>query len=130
MEYMGKRWRKMTPSTIDKVNKLKTGKSRLGLTDLTRSKAWRQTLDENDILEVVDRTETAAFILSPETLDSITTYIEALEEELEEIRIDALFDTRKNLNDWTSGEELAQKAIESFSKNEEKWRRLLDGDKS
>lgn len=132
MEDMEKRWRKMSASTIDKVNKIKSEKSahRLGLTELTRSKAWRQILNENDILEIVDRTETAGFILSQEGLDSIIEFIESLEEELEEKRVDAIFEARKNLNNWMSGEELAQKAVESFNKNEEKWRAITDGDRS
>ena len=100
---------------------------RIGLTEFTRSKKWRNDLHNHDVIEIVDHTETVGFLISPEGMHSLAASFDKLEEEIERAQIDALFANRQDLGDWSSGKELAQKAKGSLKMRTEAVRELLDG---
>jgi hypothetical protein len=92
---------------------------RIGLTDLTRSKGWRDDLTAYDIMEVVDRNDTTAYLVSLEGMRALMDEIDSLEEEIERMQIDMLFAKRQQMNDWSSGKSLATKAKAHLDSKEE-----------
>lgn len=95
---------------VESIRRFVVPDQRIGLTDLARSKDWREALLVHEIVEVVDRTETAAYLVSPDGMRALMEKISALEEELEQAEIDALFSAREDMDDWSSGNVLASKA--------------------
>ena len=65
-------------------------------------------------MEVVDRNVTTAVLLKPEVYQAIMARLEQLEIELEQSQIEALFQSRENMNNWVTGEELVTKANDNF----------------
>ena len=101
---------------------------RISLTELTRSKGWRDDLVNCDIMEVVDRSDTAAYLVSPEGMKALLKAIDLLEEEAERTQIDLLFSSRQHLNDWSSGERLATKAKQYLDSREAALKGVLNVD--
>ena len=115
----------------DDIRKFVSAGQRISLTDLTRSKSWREELTDHDIMEVIDRSETTAFLLSPSKLRALVGEIDLLEDELERTQIeleraqiDLLFATRQQMSDWSSGESLAAKAKAHLDSKEALLRRI------
>ncbi|WP_053958049.1 hypothetical protein [Sulfobacillus thermosulfidooxidans] len=100
--------------------------SRVSVTQLGRSTQWRADLNKFSVLEVLDRNQTTAILLKPEVYQAIKTYLDQLEEELEQARVDALFAQRDALQHWASGDDLAQQALASFTKRHDHLRNVLD----
>ena len=128
---MEKGWHKVAIETFSKVDKIKntvSSEHRLGVTDFARSKKWREDLIESDVIEVVDRTETAGYLISPAGMKSIISRINELEKELERARVDALFDARKDIQNWTTGEKLVENALQNLDELRKHIRGSLDGD--
>jgi len=103
--------------------------SHIGLTDLQRKTDWRKEFDKAKMVEILDRNELFAVMLKPDVFQSMRKYITVLEEQLEQLQLDALFVRRENKMNWTTGEDLKQKAKESLHARADLIRGLLDGDK-
>ena len=84
--------------------------SRVGLSDFSHGRKWRDDLAEAVVLEIVDRTETAGWLLSDEGMGSLVERIESLEAELEQARLSAIFEARAHRESWAQGEQLASAA--------------------
>lgn len=112
-----KGWITMSVEMIEAVEKVRKGfgmGSRVSVTALGRSANWRKDLNENLAMEVVDRNVTTAVLLKPEVYQAIMGRLEQLEIELEQSQIEALFQSRENMNNWATGEELVTKANDNF----------------
>ena len=121
----------MTTKQRDRVDFIRgfvSPDQRISLTELTRSKGWRDDLVNCDIMEVVDRNDTAAYLVSPEGMRALLRTIDLLEEEVERTQIYLLFSSRQQMNDWSSGERLANKAKQYLDSKEAVLKGVLDAD--
>lgn len=112
-----KGWITMSVEMIEAVEKVRNGfemGSRVSVTALGRSANWRNDLSHNLAMEVVDRNVTTAVLLKPAVYQAIMARLEQLEIELEQSQIEALFQSRENMNNWVTGEELVTKANDNF----------------
>lgn len=122
----------MSMEMLEQVEKIRSGfqmGSRVGVTALGRSTQWREELERLAAMEVVDRNQTAAILLSPDAFKAILAYLDQIDEEREQMQVEALFKAREHMNDWDSGESLATKAVESLKARQDQIRGLLDGHK-
>lgn len=122
----------MTPltaeDTFSKVRGVISGGARLGVSDFARSREWRGQLAEQGIVEVVDRTDTVGYVLSPEYVQALTEFVDQLEEELEQAHIRMMLDQRRDYSDPSSGEQLSVAAKAHLKEKSAKIREFLDGD--
>jgi len=121
----------MTTEELDRVHTIRNSVQpyhRLGLTDLARTRQWRDDLLAYDIIEIIDRSDTTGYLISVKGLQALLDAITSLEEELEQIQIDALFAGREYLENWESGNALAHKAKLSLKLAQSKVRDSADGD--
>lgn len=121
----------MTAKMIEEVEKIRRGfelGSRVGVTQLGRSTKWRDDLERLAAMEVVDRNQTAAILLKPDTFKALMAYLDQVDEELEQAQVEALFASRKHLTDWTSSEDMANKAKTGLQERQKQIRGILDGD--
>ena len=63
------------------LREISTPGSRIGLTELSRSNAWRKALEQRGLLEIVDRADTAGYLVSVDSLNEMLDVINALESE-------------------------------------------------
>ena len=89
------------------LREISTPGSRIGLTELSRSNAWRKALEQRGLLEIVDRADTAGYLVSVDSLNEMLDVINALE--------------------WETGSELSQSAQESLKRRKEKIHAFLYG---
>ena len=68
------------------LREISTPGSRIGLTELSRSNAWRKALEQRGLLEIVDRADTAGYLVSVDSLNEMLDVINALESEVEHSR--------------------------------------------
>lgn len=120
----------MTQQLIEEVSSVLGGfalGSHVGVTELQRTAAWRDKLNQMKMLEILDRHETFAVMMKPELFDALRTYVSALEEQVEQLQLDRLFAHRAHAN-WQSGEELQASVLSSFEKRRDEFRDILHGD--
>ena len=84
--------------------------NRIGLSEFSHGRKWRDDLNDVSILEIIDRTETAGWLISADALESLVDRIDELEEELEHARLAAIFAARADRTSWKEGDELAMDA--------------------
>ena len=73
------------------LREISTPGSRIGLTELSRSNAWRKALEQRGLLEIVDRADTAGYLVSVDSLNEMLDVINALESEVEHLTICLLY---------------------------------------
>lgn len=108
------------------LREISTPGSRIGLTELSRSNAWRKALEQRGLLEIVDRADTAGYLVSVDSLNEMLDVINALESEVERLTIQQMFTARGDKEQET-GSELSQSAQESLKRRKEKIHAFLDG---
>lgn len=116
-------------STVERVRNGFQLDSHITVTQLTRSTTWRTDLEKFVAMQVLDRNQTAAVVITPDAFRAVLDYINMVEEELETTKLEMLLKARENMENWESGEELSRKARESFLERQEHLRGVLDGDK-
>ncbi len=127
-----KRLNELTQEILDKVEQIRSGfkmGSRVGVTALGRSTQWREELEKLSAMEVTDRDQTAAILLSPDAFKAILTYLDQVDREREQLQLEVLFEARKDMNDWDSGDSLAAKTLQILDEREDQIRGLLDDHK-
>lgn len=120
--------RKIIRESFPEVYKLQLD-NRINVTQFSRGTAWKKRLNEEKVLEILDRNETAGILFSKEAYQSYMAYVEKLEEEQEQRQLEEIVDSRENMTDWSSGEDLNRKAIERFAEKSDRIKRSLQDDK-
>lgn len=121
----------MAPAILEKADSIRSNtapRPRIGLTEFARSKKWRSELAEHDTIEIVDRGETAGFLLSPDGMESLLGTIDSLEKEIERMQIDSIFEARRQSEKPLTGTDLAKKATDSFLSRKKAMERAVNGD--
>lgn len=127
----GKGMVEMSSHTLRTVEKVRNGfdmDSHINITQLSRSTAWRDQLKKFESMQILDRNQTAAIILTPDAFRAILQYMDSVESELEKAQLELLLQARDQMNHWETGEELSRKAKESFLARQDHLRGLLNGD--
>lgn len=96
---------------------------RVTMTELARSKAWREELDSSGVVEVTDRGETAAWIVSDDEMQALMEAYTLMEEQSERASLAAMLEARKN-DVAVSGEELKRGALAALEKHLDEWQRI------
>lgn len=110
------------------LNHARKDAPRISLTELARSSGWRKALNQKGVVEVVDRTETAAFLVSRQGMAELLETIDSLEEQLERADIASMVNARSGRQNWMSGDELASAAWSEFAARKESFEAVVDGD--
>ena len=109
----------MTAQIAEQVQRAYTGArqvGRIGLSDFSHGRKWREDLADTAVIEIVDRADTAGWLVSDEGMNSLIERIETLEEELEQARLSSIFAARAGRSDWKEGHSLADAAKKSARK--------------
>ena len=91
---------------------------RVSLSEFARGKGWREKLERNEFMELLEHGERTAWVISEEGMRRVVDYISELEEQNERSSIRAMFEARADREDWMSGAELARAAKAYFLENE------------
>lgn len=121
----------MSPALMEKMQEVRSQvqpSARMSLTDFARGKKWREELPERGVIEIMDRVDTAGWLVSVEYMSSLVATIDQLAYELEEAQIDEMIAARSNYNDWCSGEELALRSIEDLHARKDDIMAIINGD--
>lgn len=106
----------MTPAMAAQVEALRKANNhtpRITVTELARSRKWREDVYEYGVVEISERNEPCAYLLSPDGLSALLGTIDQLEEELERASLRAILETRPEEEaHWVQGGTAeAQRAI-------------------
>ncbi|WP_165045963.1 hypothetical protein [Adlercreutzia sp. ZJ138] len=101
--------------------------SRISVTELSRGTDWRKRLPDTGIIEVTDRGDTAAWLVSDKNMQALVEYYIFLEQELERSQIETIFKTREDAK-LKTGIELKQAAHAAFAKRKQELSEIIDGD--
>ena len=113
---------------IGAMREASRGRARISVTDLARGNEWRTELPEVGVMEVTDRGETAAWLLSDEDMRSLMEGYSLLEEELEQAQIAAIFAAREEYRDLRSGDDLRDTALAVLDARSDEFMELANGD--
>ena len=80
--------------------------SKVTLTDLSRSNAWRKQLSKKGILQLMDRSDTAGFIISVDSMKDLLDSLNSYESEIETMEVQGMLEARKDHTDYKTGSEL------------------------
>ena len=104
-----------------------SGRPRISVTELSRSKDWRERLPEVGVIEITDRGDTAGWLLSAQDMAAIIEGYSYLEEEVERAQIAAIFDARQGSRPLSKGA-LKEAVRESFEVRRDELRDAIDAD--
>lgn len=112
---------------LDRFKKALQPSGHITVTELARSKDWRQELPKVGMMEVIDRGKTAGWLVSQEDLEAFVYAIASLEQELEERSIAAIFEARPpEARNWLSGKELEQEALKYLDEHGDELTAIID----
>ena len=101
------------------------GRPRISVTELSRSKEWRDELPSAGVIEVTDRGGTAGWLVSADGMEAIVEGYTYLEEELERAQIAAIFKLREGASPL-SGDELKSAVRERWETRKDELRSTVD----
>ena len=87
---------------------------RMGVTEFARSKAWRGDIAQHPVLEVLDRNETVAYVVSPQLMGQLLSLASNAEELADNLEAQRLFAERADRDDWRAGDDLAETAAKAL----------------
>ena len=102
-----------------------SGMPRISVTDLSRSKEWRNELPGVGVIEITDRGDTAGWLVSADDMEAIVKGYIFLEEELERAQIAAIFSLREE-SAPLSGDELKSAVQERWEVRKNDLRSIVD----
>jgi hypothetical protein len=108
----------LTPT--EKFTRMVNSGDKVGVSEFSRSKAWRTKLRKSGCFEVVDRGETVGYMLSPEYATEISEKVTGYDELVDQAEyesIAAMFKARESYTDIKTGKELQDAAEAYFDKN-------------
>lgn len=120
----------MAPELLQKVEDvcaLSRSHRRIGLSEFSHGRKWRDDLAESGIIEIVDRDKSAGWLISWECLNALTLRIQELEEEQERREVMALVESREDRIDWKKSGELAEGAKAYLHEHIDEWQGSRDG---
>ena len=117
-----------TQKRIDSTYWTVKAQPRLSITSLVRSKDWRDTLDKDGLVEVLDRGDTCAWLVSPEFMDELMDGYSKTQDRLEEESLRTLIETRADNRQPLTGAALADAAKRYLTENIDVMRSVVDGD--
>lgn len=95
----------MSPAELlqraDAVRDAASKRTQISVTELSRSKAWRNELSHAGVIEITDRGNTAAWLVSSEDMRALIEGYVRLQKEAEQAQIDALFASRPDTEPLT-----------------------------
>jgi hypothetical protein len=100
---------------------------RIGVSEFARSKNWRTELPHVGCFEMVDRNGLVGYLLDPSYAEALNARILELEEELEQATLAAIFATRTEENEYTTGNDLLEKARSYFDSHEDEIKEAIYG---
>lgn len=106
-------------------NKVSRG-FRMSVTELSRGTDWRKRLPEEGIIEVTDRGDTAAWLISDDDMQALMQSYALLKDELERTQIDAIFETRDQGRP-IAGDALKKSVRSTFLKRKTELAEVIDG---
>lgn len=99
---------------VERFQDMIASTERVGVSDFSRSKAWRDRLPQMGCFEVVDRADTVGYMLSPAYAKAIGERLADLEEQLERAQIAAMFKAREGYTNVLSGADLEAAVSRAF----------------
>ena len=87
---------------------------RVSLSEFARGKGWRDKLERNGFMELLEHGERTAWVISEAGMRDMLDYISELEKQAEQSSVRAMFEAREGREDWMSGSELSQVARDYF----------------
>ena len=111
----------------DSLKRKLSGSKRIGVTELARSRDWRDGLASEGCYEIMDRSDTVGFVIAPECAEAMSQVISQMESELEEYRIKEMFDARDDYGEFLAGRELVDAADAFFESNKGQLMEFADG---
>lgn len=99
--------------------------ARMSVTDLARGTDWRKRLPEEGIIEVTDRGDTTAWLVSDQDMQALVEGFALLERELEQAQVAAIFATRETGHP-ESGRALRDSALRSFETRKDEFKDILN----
>ena len=91
--------------------------TRVSVTDLARSTAWRKSLKKDKVMEVIDRGNQVGWLLSSEGMQAMLDTMDYFETELERVQVAYICALRNRQDDWASGVELSASALTYLDNN-------------
>lgn len=89
----------------------------------------KQQLENHGAFQVKDDDGAIGIVVEPKLFESLLTYVELLENQLEKDSFEAMVENRKGDTGFMSGDALLNEALQLFDDNENEIRRFLDDDK-
>lgn len=87
-------------------------RNRISLTDVARTSLWKERLKEHGVVEVTDRSDPYAYIVSAEGMAELVGRLEELEDEIERYETARMVRERDHKGKvWLSDGELADSAM-------------------
>ena len=121
----------MTADALDTFEELQRKTQhvpRLSLTDLARTSQWRKDLPACGLIEVMDRTDTAGWLVSDGYMNDLLNLVQDLSNEQEQQQIKAMLDAREAYQDWQSGDALLSSSLERFEARKGQLKAAVRGD--
>ena len=88
---------------------------RVSVSSLARSKDWKEKLAKGGPIEVLDRGDTCAWLVSPEDMDELMTGYTHYQDALEQASMKAMIDARTEDRTPLTDEALKQAVREAFA---------------
>ena len=113
----------MSPvATLERVAEMRSAvarKPRISMTDMARDTSWKKTLPEEGIIEITERGETAAWLVSDESMAALMEELAELEAAVEYYEVQHIAARREAGFRPLSGDELLQAIDAEWAKREE-----------
>ena len=109
-------------ATLERVADMRNAvnrKPRISMTDMARDTSWKKTLPEQGIIEITERGETAAWLVSDESMEALMEEFAELEAAVEYYEVQHIIAQREADYRPLSGDELLQAIDAEWAKREE-----------
>lgn len=106
-----------TATRIDSNYWAAKAQPRVSVSSLARSKDWKERLSKEGLIEVLDRGDTCAWLVSPESMDALMAGYASYRDELEMASLKAMVDTRTLGRTALTGEALSAAAKDYLLSN-------------
>ena len=109
-------------ATLERVAEMRNAvnrKPRISMTDMARDTSWKKTLPEQGIIEITERGDTCAWLVSDESMAALMEELAELEAAVEYYEVERIVARREADFRPLAGEELLQAIDAEWAKREE-----------